>query len=264
MSDRFFFKTGDGYQLAFRFDGSADRPVLLLSNSIGTTLSMWDTQIPPLTEHFRVLRYDSRGHGDSEASPGAYSVDRLGWDVVELLDFLKIDRVHFCGLSLGGIVGQWLGIHVPERIARLVLSNTSAYLDHYGNWNNLISKALQPGNMPEVAETFLRNWFPASMLDENGETVRGFRKMLLKTDPHGLAGSYAAVRDMDMRRSLALISSPTLVVGGKYDTVTLPEHSELIARTVPAAKLSLLSAVHLSNVERPDEFNSILLDFLLQ
>src|SRR5215472_10917838 len=177
MSDRCFFKTGDGYQIAYRFDGSPDKPVLLLSNSIGTTLSMWDTQIPAFTKHFRVLRYDSRGHGSSEASAGAYSADRLGWDAVELLDSLKIERVHFCGLSLGGVVGQWLGIHFPERINRLVLSHTSAYLEHYGNWTELISRALQPGSMPGIAETFLRNWFPASILDENGEIVRSFRAM---------------------------------------------------------------------------------------
>ena len=208
---------------------------------------MWDTRVPVLTEHFRLLRYDSRGHGRSEASPGAYSADRLGWDAVELLDSLKIETVHFCGLSLGGVVGQWLGVHFPERINRLVLCHTSAYLGHYGDWNDSISKALQPGIMPEIAETFLRNWFPASMLNENGEVLRKFRAVLLGLNPQGLAGSFAAVRDMDMRRSLALISSPALVLGGRYDTVTLPEHSELIAKAIPGAKIVLLPAVHLSN-----------------
>ena len=128
MSMKEFCTTGDGIRIAYRFDGPADQPVLLLSNSIGTDLSMWDPQIEGLTEHFQVLRYDSRGHGASDVPAGPYSVDRLGRDVIELLDSLNISRVHFLGLSLGGIVGQWLGIHAPERIDRLILSNTSSYL----------------------------------------------------------------------------------------------------------------------------------------
>ena len=120
--------TGDGCRIAYRFDGPADKPVLLLSNSIGTDFTMWDPQIEPFSKHFRVLRYDSRGHGASGVPTGAYSVDRLGRDVIELLDALEISLVHFLGLSLGGMVGQWLGIHAPERIDRLILANTSAYL----------------------------------------------------------------------------------------------------------------------------------------
>ena len=128
MKDLSIFTTGDGCHIAYRFDGPADNPVLVLSNSIGTTLNMWDKQIPDLSKHFRVLRYDTRGHGSSEVPRGAYSVDRLGRDVIELLDSLKISRVHFCGLSLGGIVGQWLGIHTPDRIDRLILCNTASFL----------------------------------------------------------------------------------------------------------------------------------------
>src|SRR5260370_10397009 len=123
-----FITTGDGCRIAYRFDGPADKPVLLLSNSIGTDLSMWDPQIEALTKHFRVLRYDSRGHGASDVPAGPYSVDRLGRDVIELLDALKIGRVHFCGLSLGVIVRQLLGLDAPERIDRLILGNTSTYM----------------------------------------------------------------------------------------------------------------------------------------
>jgi 3-oxoadipate enol-lactonase len=254
--------TGDGCRIAYRFDGPADKPVLLLSNSIGTDFSMWDPQIETFSQHFRVLRYDSRGHGASGVPAGPYSVDRLGRDVVELLDSLKINRVHFLGLSLGGIVGQWLGIYAPERIDRLILANTSAYLGPADQWDGRITSGLK-ADRSETAEMFLCNWFPSNLLRADGPMIAKIRAMLLATDPQGFAGSYAAVRDIDMRRTIALISSPTLVIAGQYDTVTLPSHSELIAATVLGAKLVVLPVVHLSNLESPDAFTSSVLDFLL-
>jgi 3-oxoadipate enol-lactonase len=254
--------TGDGRRLAYRFDGAVDKPVLMLSNSIGTDLTMWDPQIEALVQHFRVLRYDSRGHGNSDVPAGPYSVDRLGRDVVELLDALKIGRAHFLGLSLGGMVGQWLGIHAPERIDRLILANTSAYLGPTDQWEGRIASVLK-ADPEETAEMFLRNWFPARLLDTGGPMIAKVRAMLLATDPQGFAGSYAAVRDMDMRRTIALITAPTLVIAGLYDTVTLPNHSELIAATVPGAKLIQLPVVHLSNLESPEAFMKAVLEFLL-
>jgi 3-oxoadipate enol-lactonase len=257
-----FITTGDGCRIAYRFHGPADKPVLLLSNSIGTDLSMWDPQIEAFTKHFRVLRYDSRGHGASDVPAGPYSVERLGRDVIELLDALKISRVHFCGLSLGGIVGQWLGIHAPERIDRLILCNTSSYLGPAEQWNGRIASVLK-ADPTETAEMFLRNWFPPALLETNNPIIAGIRAGLLATDAQGFAGSYAAVRDMDMRRTIKLISSPTLVIGGQYDTVTLPGHSELIAAAIPGAKLVMLPVVHLTNLESPDAFMHAVLEFLL-
>ena len=254
--------TGDGRRLAYRFDGAADKPVLMLSNSIGTDLTMWDPQIEALGQHFRVLRYDSRGHGNSDVPAGPYSVDRLGRDAVELLDALKIGRAHFLGLSLGGMVGQWLGIHAPERIDRLILANTSAYLGPTDQWEGRIASVLK-ADSEETTEMFLRNWFPARLLDTGGPMIAKIRAMLLATDPQGFAGSYAAVRDMDMRRTIALITAPTLVIAGLYDTVTLPNHSKLIAATVPGAKLIQLPVVHLSNLESPEAFMKAVLEFLL-
>jgi 3-oxoadipate enol-lactonase len=140
------FTAGDGCRIAYRFDGPADKPVLVLSNSIGTTLNMGDQQTPDLAKHFRVLRYDTRGHGSSDVPAGAYSVDRLGRDVIELLGALNISRVHFCGLSLGGIVGQWLGIHTPDRIGRLVLCNTASFLGPAEQWDNRIASVRQAEN----------------------------------------------------------------------------------------------------------------------
>lgn len=255
------FTTGDGCRIAYRFDGPADKPVLVLSNSIATTLNMWDGQIDEMARHFRVLRYDLRGHGASGVPVGAYSLDRLGRDVIELLDALNVDRAHFCGLSLGGMVGQWLGIHTPERIDRLVLCNTSPYLGPPGQFDRLIDSTLQAEDMSESAKMFLGNWFPPHMLADQKMVVDSFRSMILGTHPRGLAGSFAAVRDMDLRRTIVLIPRPTLVIAGQYDNVTLASHSELIAATVPGSKLVVLPAVHMSNVECPADFLRAVLDF---
>jgi 3-oxoadipate enol-lactonase len=261
-SEMSHFTTGDGCSIAYRLDGPPENPVLVLSNSIATELEMWDGQVEELSKYFRVLRYDLRGHGGTGVPSGSYSIDRLGRDVLELLDALGIERVHFCGLSLGGMIGQWLGIHRPERIDRLILCNTSAYLGPANYFDANIASVLAANDMSEVAEMFLHNWFPAGWLDSENPIIHPFRAALLGIDPRGLAGCYAAVRDMDMRRTVALIQSPTLVVGGHYDTVTLPAHSEDIAATIPGAKLLLLPCVHLSNVEYPIEFLQAVLDFL--
>jgi 3-oxoadipate enol-lactonase len=262
MKDLCVFTTGDGCRMAYRWDGPAGKPVLVLSNSIGTTLDMWNLQIPQLSKHFRVLRYDHRGHGASEVPQGAYSIDRLGRDVIELLDALNMSRAHFCGLSLGGMVGQWLGIHAPDRIDRLILCNTSSFLGPPEQWDGRIASVLRD-DISETAEMFLRNWFPPKMLEARGSMLSTVRSMLLGTDPRGLAGCYAAVRDMDMRRTVALIRCPTLVIAGQYDTVTLPGHSELIAATVPGSKLIVFPSVHLSNIECASEFLNAALEFLL-
>lgn len=262
MKDLNFITVGDRTRIAYRFDGDEGKPVLVLSNSIGTTLRMWDTQIEDLSKHFRVLRYDTRGHGASGIPAGAYSLDRLGRDVIELLDALGIARAHFLGLSLGGFIGQWLGVHAPERIDRLILSNTSSYLGPAEQWDERIAAVLQAPDMSETAGMFLGNWFPARMLEAKEPVVETFRAMLLNTDRQGLAGSYAAVRDADLRRTIALISGPTLVIAGQHDTVTAASHGELIAATVPGAKLVVLPAVHLSNIEYPAEFMDAVLGFL--
>lgn len=254
------FTLGDGTALAWRIDGGAHQPVLILSNSIATDLTMWDTNIPALTERFRVLRYDTRGHGDSGAPPGAYSLDRLGRDVLELMDHLHIERAHFLGLSLGGFVGQWLGVHAPDRIARLILSNTAPYLGPAPQWDALIAELHGGKPMADFAAMFLANWFPPAQRE--GATAERFRAMILRTPPHGLAGAFAVVRDSDLRPVLPLIRNPVLVIGGDHDTVTLPEHSAQIAAAIPGARLAMLPSVHLPNVELPDEYVAQVVRFL--
>ncbi|TPL65198.1 alpha/beta fold hydrolase [Mesorhizobium sp. B2-3-15] len=262
MSELNFVTVGDGTRIAYRLDGDAGQPVLVLSNSIATTLHMWDGQIGELSRHFRVLRYDFRGHGGSSVPVGAYSLDRLGRDVIELIDALGLGQVHFLGLSLGGFVGQWLGIHAPERVDRLILSNTSSHLSPASYFDERIAVVRQAPDMSETTEVFLNNWFPSGMVAANEPVIEKFRAMLLEIDRLGLAGLFAAVRDADLRRTVALIDRPTLVIAGQHDTVTAASHSELIAAAVPGAKLVVLPAVHLSNVEYPTEFMQAVLDFL--
>ncbi|APX78212.1 3-oxoadipate enol-lactonase 2 [Achromobacter insolitus] len=263
MQDVSFFTAGDGARIAYRYEGRADLPTLVLANSIGTSLHMWDAQIPALTRHFRVLRYDYRGHGASSVPQGPYSLDRLGRDVLELLDGLSIARAHFLGLSLGGIVGQWLGVHAPERIDRLILSNTSAYLGPAPQWDERIAATLRAQDMSETAQTFLKNWFPSSWIEAGHPALEPFRAVLLGIDKHGLAGAFAAVRDADLRRTVALIPNPTLVIAGQHDTVTAASHGEQIAATIPGAKLLTLPAVHMPNIEVPEAFETAVVEFLL-
>ena len=258
-----FFTVGDGCRIAYRWDGPRDAPVLVLANSIATTLHMWDGQIAALTAHFRVLRYDLRGHGDSDAPAGDYSMDRLGHDVLELLDAVGMPCAHFLGLSLGGFVGQWLGIHAPERIGRLILSNTSSHLGPATDFDVRIAALRTAPDMAANARSFIANWFPPRMLQTVDPRVETFRAMVLDTPPQGLAGAFAAVRDADMRRTVALITRPTLVIAGRDDTVTLASHGEQLAASVPGAQLLVLPAVHLPNIEQPAAYERAVLDFLL-
>ncbi|NVE01478.1 3-oxoadipate enol-lactonase [Massilia sp. BJB1822] len=257
-----FITAGDGVRIAYRLDGAPGLPVLMLSNSIATSHAMWDGQVAALAQRFRVLRYDTRGHGQSGVPAGAYSLDRLGRDVLELLDALGIERVHFLGLSLGGFIGQWLAIHAPERIDKLILSNTAAQLGPAAVFEERIAALRDDTGLRQTAETFLANWFPASMREAQAPVIDRFRAMVQATDPQGLAGAFAAVRDADLRRTIRLIAAPTLVIGGRHDTVTLAAHSEELAAAIPGARLVLLPAVHLSNVEREGDFLDAVLSFL--
>ena len=257
-----FFATGDGTRIAYVVDGAPGQPALVLSNSIGTTLRMWDPQVDALAERFRVIRYDFRGHGASDVPAGAYSSDRLGRDVLEMLDHLDVERAHFLGLSLGGFVGQWLGIHAPQRIDRLILSNTAAHLPPPEAWDEAIAAVLAAPDMTATAEMFLANWFPNAAIHANEPVIQDFREMLLQTSRQGLAGCWAVVRDADMRRTIALIPNPTLVIAGQHDTVTAAACGEAIAASIPGARLVTLPTVHLPNIELPDAFLSTVTTFL--
>jgi 3-oxoadipate enol-lactonase len=256
-----FITTGDGCRIAWRFDGPKNAPVLLLSNSLGTTMAMWAAQIDAFTRDFRVLRYDSRGHGASDVPPGAYSLDRLGRDAIELLDALDIATIHFCGLSKGGMVGQWLGVRAPERIDRLILCNTSPYMGPPGGWDDRIA-AVVGGGMAAIGDAVIERWFTPGFRASGDPAPDAIRTQLLATDPKGYAGCCAAIRDMDMRQIATLIDRPTLVIGGDADPATPVEHSLALAGTIPGAALEILHAAHLSNVEQPAAFTRAALTFL--
>lgn len=257
-----FIDTGTG-KLHYAVDGASDAPVLVLSNSLGTTLDMWLPQMPALIEHFRVLRYDTRGHGLSDVTPGPYSMAQLGGDVLTLLDHLSIPRAHFCGLSMGGMTGIWLGIHQPSRVDRLVLCNTSAAIGVPEMWNARIAQVRQ-GGMAAVIDTVLDRWFTADFLAHAPAQVERVKSMLARTSVDGYVANCAAVRDMDQRADLGRIAAPTLVIGGKHDKSTPPEHGELIARSIPGARYAELNAAHLSNWEVAQAFTQQVLNFLLE
>ncbi len=254
------FDSGKG-KLHYQLEGADDAPLLVLSNSLGTTLDMWVPQMPALLEHFRVLRYDTRGHGQSEVTPGPYSIAQLGNDVLALLDHVKAPRAHFCGLSMGGMTGIWLGIHAPDRIDRLVLCNTSAAIGVPEMWNARIAQVRQ-GGMAVVIDAVLERWFTNDFLSHAPAQVDRVRAMLANTPVEGYVANCAAVRDMDQRADLGRIATPTLVIGGKYDKSTPPEHGELIAKSVPGARYVELNAAHLSNWEAAQAFTRHAVNFL--
>ena len=251
----------DGCSIFYQVDGTPERPAVLLANSLGTTLEMWEPQVAALSERYRVLRYDSRGHGRSDAPAGPYAIERLGRDAVALLDSLELERVRFCGLSKGGMVGLWLGANAGDRLERLVVANSSAHIGNPEVWDQRIATVRERG-MAAIVPGVIDRWFTARFQRESPAAVERIARMLRACSPDGYVACCAAVRDMDQRSALAGIRVPTLVVGGTHDLATPMDHARLIASTVPGAKLVELDAAHLSNVERAPEFNRHLLDFL--
>jgi 3-oxoadipate enol-lactonase len=203
--DATYVTVDDGCRIRYRLDGASYAPVLMLSNSLGTPLEMWEPQVKGFAERFQVLRYDSRGHGGSDASPGPYTMERLGRDAFALLDALGFSRASFCGLSMGGMVGMWLGAHASERIDRLVLSNTAAIQGSAQLWNDRIS-AVRAGGMAAIVDATLERWFTPAFRGAQPDTIESVRRMVLSTSPDGYASCCAAIRDMDQRPSLPRIS----------------------------------------------------------
>lgn len=254
--------TDDAPDLHYVLDGPEDAPVVVLSNSLGTTLGLWDGQVPALRERFRLLRYDIRGHGGSPAPPGFYGIPDLGRDVLSLLDRLGIERASLCGVSVGGMTGMWLGGETPERIERLVLVCTSASLGPKDVWNERIATATTEG-MDALVDGVLERWVTAPFRSRDPETVEKLAGMIRACDPGGYAGCCAAIRDMDLRDGLPLIKAPTLVVSGAEDPATPPDHGEFIANSIPGARFEVVpDASHLANVERPEKITALILDHL--
>jgi 3-oxoadipate enol-lactonase / 4-carboxymuconolactone decarboxylase len=250
-------------RMFYRLQGNAGRPVLILSHSIGTDQSMWDLQVADLLPHFQVLRYDTRGHGASDAPEGEYTVAMLSGDLLFLADTLGISQFAFCGLSMGGAIGQWVAAHTPERVTHLVLANTSPQFVPRTNWETRIAAVLK-GGMPAIVDVVMSRLFLPETLAKKNPHAASIRSVLSGTDPVGYTGCCAALRDLDHGDLLPKIKAPTLVIVGDHDVSTpWSGHGERLVRGISGAKALHLDAAHLSNIERPRSFTTALLEFLL-
>ena len=250
-----------GCAINAQVEGPDNAPVLMLSNSLGTTLHMWDEQAAEWSKHFRLVRYDRRGHGKSGVPKGPYSMERLGRDAIAIMDGLGVKKVNWCGLSMGGMVGQWLGANAPERIEKLILSNTHNYYPDKKPWNERI-KVVEDGGMAATADTTCERWFTKEFRERSPERVTVLRSMLLATKPDGFLGCCAAIRDMDLRDAGPRITAPTLVIVGSRDPATPPEAGIAIQKSIKNSKLAALDAAHIANVEQPKAYTDTVLGFL--
>jgi 3-oxoadipate enol-lactonase len=252
----------DGCTIHTEVEGPESAPVLMLSNSLGTNLHMWDAQVAPFTSHFRLVRYDRRGHGRSDVPKGPYSMERFGRDVLAILDALGIERINWCGLSMGGMVGQWLGAHAPHRIDKLILSNTACYYPDRTFWVGRI-KAVREKGLSGIVDSNMERWFTKTFRESSAQAIAGIREMFLATKPDGYIACIEAIRDMDHRSLLPQITAPTLVIAGRHDLATPLEGNEFICQQITGAKLAVLDAAHIANVELPKLYTDTVLEFLL-
>lgn len=257
------FVDANGIKINYEIEGAENAPVLMLSNSLGTNLHMWDAQAPSFAKHFRLVRYDTRGHGKTSAPEGPYTCAQLGHDALALMDALKLTKVRWCGLSMGGMIGMWLGRNAPERLEKLVLSNTAAKFGVPEIWNQRIAGVRANGMKAAVASS-LERWFTKEYRDKHAKELGPITAMLAATPPQGYAGNCAAIRDFDQRWTISEIKIPTLVIGGKQDPATPFASAELIASRIPGAKLVALDAAHISNIEQAEKYTKAVEDFLLK
>ena len=244
-------------RLRHRLDGPDDAPVLVLANSLGTTLELWDGNVDAWKSSLRVLRYDARGHGGSDVPRGPYTVEQLGRDVLGLLDGLGIERASFCGTSLGGATGLWLAANAPERIERLVVACSSARFGEPAGWHERAER-VRAGGVEAIADVVVSRWFTH---DAPRELVDAYRAMLVSTPPDGYAATCEAVGAWDFRDRLAEVRADTLVIAAAEDRAAPLEYSELIAERVPSSRLVVLErAAHLANVERADAFSELVVE----
>jgi 3-oxoadipate enol-lactonase/4-carboxymuconolactone decarboxylase len=253
----------EGARLFYRLDGRDDRPTIVFSHSLGTDHTLWDRQTADLLPHFRVLRIDTRGHGASDSTPGDYSIERLSRDVIAVADALHIAQFVFCGLSLGGMMGQWLGAHAAGRVTHLVLANTSPKLTNPGLMEERRVKVLKDG-MSVIADSVMQRFFTQESLAANPPDVASTRRTLLATNPVGYGGCCAAIRDLDNVPLLKSIHAPTLVIFGHRDVSTpWTANGDILASSIHGAQAIGLPTAHLSNLEAPRSFSAALFDFLI-
>lgn len=253
----------NGTRPHFRFDGPENGPVVMLSNAIHADLTMWDLQIKPLVDAgFRVLRYDNRGQGKSAATLGPYSIELLVNDVVALMDKFALQSVHFCGLSLGGMIGQMLAARCGNRLRSLILCATAAHMPLTDLWDQRIATARKDG-MAALADAAIDRWFTKAGQERLQDEVRSVRNAILTTSVEGYCACCLAIRDMDQRGSIRTVTTPTLIIVGELDMSTPVEASEFLHKRIAHSNLIVIpEARHLVNIERAKEFNDAILGFL--
>jgi 3-oxoadipate enol-lactonase len=251
----------NGAQINYELQGQANAPALVLSNSLGSNFGMWDAQMPAFAKTYRVLRYDTRGHGQSEVTPGPYTFEQLARDVLALADSLNIDKFHFCGLSMGGLTGLWLALHAAKRLQKLVLCSTGAKIGTADAWNTRI-EAVRKNGTKSIAAATMERWFTSSFRDREPQTVERIQNTLANTDNEGYIACCEALRDTDLRDQVASISAPTLVISATYDPAAPPTDGKFLAKEIKGARYVELDAAHLSNIEQHEKFTQEVSDFL--
>jgi 3-oxoadipate enol-lactonase len=246
----------DDWSLAFD-DSEGSGPALLLCHALGADRTMWDRQVEELAPRRRVIRYDHRGHGQSDAPPGPYTVADLGGDVITLADVLELDVFDFCGISMGGMVGMWLASSHPDRVRSLVLANTAPRIGTGEYWNERIAR-IEEGGIDSIGDVIVERFFSPQWRQTHDEETKRAREILGGVDPEGYVGCCAAIRDADLSGSVSSIRARTLVLGGLHDVSTPPEVQEELAAAIPRSELVVLHAGHFSNLEAPEEFNAAL------
>jgi 3-oxoadipate enol-lactonase len=255
-----FMKASDGCSIHYRIEGEEGRPVVMLSNSLGSTLEMWEPQIASLIERYTVLLYDNRGHGRSDVAPGPYTLERIASDAKELIADLDVGPVLWCGVSLGGMVGMWLGANAPQVLRRAVLANTSPRFPAPEIWDQRI-QMIEAEGMEALAKVGVQRWLTPEFAAEHPDISARLQRMIAETPAAGYIATAHAIRDMDLRPALAKISVPVLVIAGSQDPATPCTMGEQISSGVKGARFALLEAAHLSNVEQPEEFNRLVRNF---
>ena len=251
----------DEVRLRYELSGTAGASVLLFSNSLGTNLEMWESQRVALEDQFRILRYDQRGHGSSSVPPAPYKLEQLGQDVLGLMDGLRLDCIHFCGLSIGGLTGLWLAIYAPQRLHKLVLCNTGARIGTVEMWNARIESVRQRGTKP-IAATVVERFFSPEFRARCPQAVSAAERVLGETASEGYIGCCSALRDADLRERIGGIRVPTLVISGSKDNATPPALGQFLCEHIAGVRYVELPAAHLSNIEVAAEFNAVISQFL--
>ena len=257
------FFTSHGLPLAYRVDGPDDAPTLLLINSLGTNMHMWDQQVEQLSPVLRIVRYDSRGHGSSDVPAGPYTLEQLGSDLLALLNTLQIEQAHICGLSLGGIVALWLAITYPDRVAHAVFANTAARIGTEESWDARID-TVKAGGIAAIHDAVIARFLSAKFREHNPAMTQQISDMVKATDPVGYNGSCAALRNADLRTRVNAIRVPSLIIAGALDESTPPSQAHELHAAITGSQLIIFDEVaHLSNIERPKEFSQYVLHFLM-